>query len=98
MTATSEQRAEGSALLSYVYARTHHDVQARRALAVALNRPNDVNPENLAVALDANGSRSMALAVLRRMPTASLRARIAYDSRFSALRPYFFSRAVRSST
>ena len=73
-------------------------LHCRRALAVALNRPNDVTPENLAVALDANGSRSMALAVLRRMPTASLRARIAYDSRFSALRPYFFSRAVRSST
>ncbi len=96
MTETNE-RAEGSALLSYVYAHTHRDAQARRALAVALMHRNDVNPENLAVALDANGSRTMALAVLRRMPAAYLRERAAYDRRFAALRPYVFSRE-RSST
>lgn len=79
-------KAEAAALLAGVYARQNQTALARTELAIAQAHPKDVSPEDLAVALAAMGERSVALSVLRRERPEYLRATLASDPRFDALR------------
>jgi DNA-binding winged helix-turn-helix (wHTH) protein/Flp pilus assembly protein TadD len=80
-------RAEGAALLAEVYAKSNRMAQARAQLAYARAHVKDVDPGDLAIALAAVGQRNLALSWLRRMQVKPyLRAEIASDPRFNALR------------
>jgi DNA-binding winged helix-turn-helix (wHTH) protein len=85
--ANVQYRAEGAALLAEVYAKSNRMAEARAQLAYARAHAKDVDPGDLAIALAAVGQRSLALSWLRRMHGKPyLRAEIASDPRFNALR------------
>jgi len=80
-------RAESAALLAEVYAKSNRMSEARTQLAYALEHTGDVDPADLAIALDAAGRRTLALSWLRKQHGQPfLRAEIASDPRFNALR------------
>jgi DNA-binding winged helix-turn-helix (wHTH) protein/tetratricopeptide (TPR) repeat protein len=79
-------RSDAAALLAQVYARTNRLSEARAELAVAKAHLRDVQPDDLAAALAAVGDLHVAVSVLRRSNGAFLRAEIANDPRFAALR------------
>ena len=80
-------RAEASALLAEIYAKSNRMSEARSKLAYARAHAADVDPGDLAIAMAAVGQRHLALTLLRRQHSEPfLRAEIASDPRFSALR------------
>ena len=80
-------RAEASALLAEIYAKSNRMSEARTKLAYARAHAGDVDPADLAVAMAAVGQRQLALSLLRhRHDEPYLRAEIASDPRFSVLR------------
>lgn len=79
-------RSDAAALLAEIYARTKRFDEARAQLAVAKAHLRDVQPDDLAAALAAVGDRRVAVSVLRRSDGAYLRAELANDPRFAALR------------
>lgn len=80
-------RPEAAALLAEAYAKSDRMSEARAQLAYARSHASDVDPGDLAIALDAVGQRGLALSWLRHQHAEPfLRAEIASDPRFSALR------------
>ena len=80
-------RAEASALLAEIYAKSNRMSEARSKLAYARAHADYVDPGDLAIAMDAVGQHHLALTWLRHQPSEPfLRAEIASDPRFSALR------------
>ncbi len=87
-TICSDCKAESAALLSALYARSNRMALARAELAIARANLNEVEPQNLALALEAVGERGAALSWLRRARNMSGYAaiEIATDPRFATLR------------
>ncbi|HEV7179434.1 MAG TPA: hypothetical protein VGN11_06160, partial [Candidatus Baltobacteraceae bacterium] len=79
-------RPESAALLSHVYALLHRQSDARRELTYAKQHADDVDPEDLALALDATGDRKVALSLLRRKRDPMSMMAIENDPRFDTLR------------
>lgn len=87
LSADPHARAEASALLAEIYAKSNRMREARSKLAYARAHAADVDPADLAVAMAAVGQRHLALSLLRRQHAEPyLRAEIASDPRFSGLR------------
>lgn len=83
----AHSRAEGAALLADAYAKSSRRQQALSQLAYARAHARDVDPGDLAIALAAVGDRGAALSWLRHEQSQPyLRAEIASDPRFNALR------------
>jgi DNA-binding winged helix-turn-helix (wHTH) protein/Flp pilus assembly protein TadD len=83
-----ECRPEAAALLAPVYAHANDLPGARKELAVAQAHTREVQPEDLAVALDAVGDRTAALSWIRRARSGGyyVATEIANDPRFDELR------------
>ena len=82
-----QYRPEAAALLAELDAKSNRMAEARTQLAYARAHATDVDPGDLAIALAAVGQRHLALSWLRRVNGKPyLRAEIASDPRFSALR------------
>jgi len=80
-------RFEAAALLAGAYARANRPAEARAELDFARAHPDDVHPEDVAVALVAVGEREDGLAWMRRVRKGeSIRATFDNDPRFVALR------------
>ncbi len=79
-------RPEAAALLAEVYAHANRMSEARAELSYARAHAKAVEPEDLAAALAAVGENRVALSWLRRTHGQYLRAEIATDPRFAALR------------
>lgn len=79
-------RAQAAALLAPLYARSNHLEQARAEIGVAQAHPDDVAPEDLALAFAAVGERDAALSWLRRSKGSYAAAEMANDPRFALLR------------
>ncbi len=82
----SDCRAQAAALMAGLFARSNRISDARAELAIAQAHPKEVSPDDLAVALAAIGERATALSLLSRTPHAFVRAEMATDPRFAALR------------
>ncbi len=80
-------RYDAAALLAAVYAHENRLAQARAEIALASHHAKDVPPEDLAAALLAIGRKRIAFTWLLRVePRDYLRAQVASDPRFDALR------------
>jgi DNA-binding winged helix-turn-helix (wHTH) protein/tetratricopeptide (TPR) repeat protein len=79
-------RPEAAALTAELYAHANRIAEARSELAIARADAAAVMPDDLALALAAVGERTTALSWLRRTKGPFLRAEIAADPRFAALR------------
>ncbi|MBV8148014.1 MAG: winged helix-turn-helix domain-containing protein [Candidatus Eremiobacteraeota bacterium] len=79
-------RPEAAALIAELYAHANRFAEARAELTIAEQDPKAVMPDDLALALAALGERATALTWLRRTKGPFLRAEIAADPRFAALR------------
>ena len=83
----SSCRPEAAALLAGAYARVNRDKEARAEVSVARAHPDDVEPEDVALALVAVGQRENGLAWMRRLhKRETLRATLDNDPRFVVLR------------
>jgi DNA-binding winged helix-turn-helix (wHTH) protein/Flp pilus assembly protein TadD len=81
-----ECRPEAAALLAHVYARTNRLAQARAELAIAKAHEDDVDTEDLAIAFASVGDRTVALSYFQRMHGDYVKAAVANDPRYAALR------------
>jgi DNA-binding winged helix-turn-helix (wHTH) protein/Flp pilus assembly protein TadD len=79
-------RPEAAALIAELYARANRFAEARAELTIAEQNVQAVMPDDFALALAALGERATALSWLRRTKGPFLRAEIAADPRFAALR------------
>jgi DNA-binding winged helix-turn-helix (wHTH) protein len=79
-------RPEAAALTAELYAHANRFAEARAELTIAEQDVKAVMPDDLALALAALGERATALSWLRRTKGPFLRAEIAADPRFAALR------------
>ncbi len=79
-------RPEAAALLAGAYARENRRTEARAQIAIAQSRPNDVHPEDLAIAFVWIGKREAGIAWMRRVHGQEMRVQLANDPRFNILR------------
>ena len=79
-------RAEAAALLAHAYAEGHQLARARSELAYAIGHDRNVDPADLAIALNAIGERRIAFSWLRRVHGSISWMAIANDPRYDAMR------------
>ncbi len=79
-------RAEAAALLAHAYAEEHQLTRARSELAYAIGHDRNVDPADLAIALNAIGERRIAFSWLRRVHGSISWTAIANDPRYDAMR------------
>lgn len=82
----SDCRAEAAALLAHAYAEEHQLTLARSELAYAIGHDRNVDPADLAIALNAIGERRIAFSWLRRVHGTISWTAIANDPRYDAMR------------
>ena len=85
-TSCSDCRGEAAALLAHVYAEGHQLARAHSELAYAIGHDHDVDPADLAIALNAIGERRIAFTWLRRVHGSINWTAIANDPRYDAMR------------
>lgn len=85
-TSCTDCRAEAAALLAHAYAEEHQLTRARSELAYAIGHDRNVDPADLAIALNAIGERRIAFSWLRRVHGSINWTAIANDPRYDAMR------------
>ncbi len=85
-TSCPDCRPEAAALLAHAYAEEHQLTRARSELAYAIGHDRNVDPADLAIALNAIGERRIAFSWLRRVHGSINWTAIANDPRYDAMR------------